>query len=74
MELNTLVKKIGELIKKEREKRSLTQQELAGKCKLSISTIANIEKGRYPDLKLSSIYQISKVLRIRVSKLMYHSP
>lgn len=48
--------------KKRREELEITQQELANRAKLSMSTILKIEQGRSEDIKLSVLASLGKGL------------
>lgn len=53
-----------------RKKRSITQEELAEKCDLSISYIKQIESGKeYKNVSLTVILKIAKSLNVNVEKL-----
>jgi len=56
-------------IKKFREKRKLTQKELALKIEISQSFLSEIENGKY-DIKLSMLCKISKTLKVAPGKLI----
>lgn len=60
---------IGEYIKDAREKKGLTQEELANACSLSRTSITNIEKGRQ-HLPLHTLYKIAFALNKEVSDLL----
>lgn len=53
-------KSIGELIRKARLLAGLSQEELAARAKLSLSTLKNAERGRYPisDKTIASLQQV----------------
>jgi len=53
---------IGELIKKERKNRNMTQDELAKKAGISRATLINIEKGRFGSLSFVLILNILRML------------
>lgn len=55
-----------------RKKCSMTQEELAEKCDLSISYIKQIESGKeYKNVSLNVILKISKALDVSVEKLFH---
>jgi transcriptional regulator with XRE-family HTH domain len=56
-------------VKQERERRGLTQEELASKAGISRGYLARLETGRH-DPKLSALEKIAKALRIDVAKLL----
>ena len=62
--------KLKNSIKEERQKRSLTQQELAGLVGVSRQTIISIERYRYkPSLELG--LKMAHVLELDINKLFY---
>jgi transcriptional regulator with XRE-family HTH domain len=64
MELN-----IGENIKKLRELKNLTREDLAQKLKMSLSNYSKIERGEI-DLTISRAQQIAKVLDVEISNIL----
>ena len=59
---------LGKNIKKLRERKSWTQEELAEKANLHISYIGQIERGlRYPSLKV--LFKIADALEVKISEL-----
>lgn len=59
---------LGQNIKRLREKKGWTQEELAEKAELHISYIGQIERGlRYPSLKV--LFKISDALGIKITDL-----
>lgn len=59
---------LGKNIKKLRERKSWTQEELAEKANLHISYIGQIERGlRYPSLKV--LFKIADALDIKITEL-----
>jgi len=61
--------KVGQKIKKARESKGLTQQELAYLCNMEKSNISRIESGR-TNLTLKSLYLIGKSLSISIKELV----
>lgn len=62
-------KVIGRNIKKYREKKVWTQEDLAEKVDIHVSYVGQIERGlRYPSLKV--LFKIADVLSIKVHKLL----
>jgi len=53
---------IGELIRKARKGRKMTQEELAKKVGLSRATIINIEKGRFGSLSFASVLSVLRIV------------
>lgn len=60
---------IGENIKRIRKEKGLTQKELADKCNLSRSYLADVERNRY-NPSLDTLIVIAKNLDIKVSTLL----
>jgi transcriptional regulator with XRE-family HTH domain len=59
---------LGQNIKKIREKKGLTQEQLAEKADVHLSYIGQIERGiRYPSLKV--LFKIADGMEVRVSDL-----
>ena len=62
-------KVIGRNIRKYREKKGWTQEDLAEKVDIHVSYVGQIERGlRYPSLKV--LFKIADVLSIKVYKLL----
>lgn len=64
MELN-----IGENIKKLRELKNVTREDIAHKLKMSLSNYSKIERGEI-DLTISRVQQIAEVLDVEVSNIL----
>jgi len=65
----TVTKRFGEKLRKLRKKTGLSQQELAEKSKLDITTVNELENGnRQPMLK--TVNKIAKALNIKASDLL----
>lgn len=65
----TITQKIGEKIKKLRKKSGLTQEQLAEKAKLDLTTVNEIEAGgRNPSLK--TLRKISLALKTKISEIL----
>lgn len=60
---------IGENIKRIRKEKGLTQKELADKCNLSRSYLADVERDRY-NPSLDTLMVIAKNLDVKVSTLL----
>jgi len=67
---NSINIKLGKRIKELRKKRNITQEELAELAKTSYKYIQRIEGKTPPDLRLTSIEKIAKVLKTTPSKLL----
>ena len=61
-------KSFGELLRKARKSKNLTQEELADKAGLHFTYIEQIERGRRKP-SLINIYKIQKALRIPISDI-----
>lgn len=65
----TIYKKLGERIRKLRKRAGLSQEELAVKAKLDLTSVSEIESGlRNPSVK--TIHKIALVLKIPISNLL----
>ena len=62
--------KLAQNIKVARMRRGLTQEDLAELVQTSYKYIQRIEGKRPPDLRISSLEKIAKVLNIKISKLL----
>ena len=62
--------KLGRRLAAARELRDLTQQELANRAGLTQATIARIEKGRKPGLRLDTIVAIAEALGVSLDALV----
>jgi transcriptional regulator with XRE-family HTH domain len=58
----------GERISAIRERRGLTQKDLAAQAKVSVSTVSKVERGEVPP-RLETIHKIARVLRVNTSTL-----
>ena len=61
---------IGKLIKKERRKKGITQEELASLTNYSLSFIANIESNTYQSFSIHTLYNIANTLNTSVYNLL----
>ena len=61
-------KSFGELLRKARKSKNLTQEELADKAGLHFTYIGQIERGRR-NPSLINIYRIQKALRLPISDI-----
>jgi transcriptional regulator with XRE-family HTH domain len=60
---------VGERIAEERERRLLTQAELAQRARISQSTLSQIESGRVPHPHLGTLRKIARALEIEPQEL-----
>lgn len=67
--MTATARKIGEKIKNFRLDRELTQEELAIRAKLDITTINRIENGKQT-ASLTSLNKIAKAIKVNVSDLV----
>ena len=67
---NTINTKFGKKVKEIRQKRGMTQEELAEKTATSYKYIQRIEGKTPPDIRLSTVERIAKSLQIKLSKLL----
>jgi transcriptional regulator with XRE-family HTH domain len=63
------VERVAMRVKEWRERRRLTQEQLAQKAEISRGYLARLETARQ-DPKLSTLEKIAKALRVDVSKLL----
>ena len=64
----TIYEKLGTAIKKIRSKQGLTQEELAEKAKIDLTSVSEIESGmRNPSLK--TIHKIALALKVQIKDL-----
>lgn len=61
---------LGPRIKRLRDERGLTQQELAEKARLQREDISRIENGHLTNLKLRSLEALAKALGVRPGTLL----
>ncbi len=61
--------KFGKKVKEVRQKRGMTQEELAEQTKTSYKYIQRIEGKTPPDIRLSTIERVAKALNIRIASL-----
>lgn len=62
-----LLLKIGELVRKKRMQRGLTQKQLAEKAHISNTTVSRVECGKY-NFSLLTLYKLSQALHIDKNK------
>jgi transcriptional regulator with XRE-family HTH domain len=64
-----LVRKVAARIKKLREERDMTQEDLAVKAGVSRGYLARVETGRH-EPTLSTLEKLAKALKVKVGKLL----
>ena len=64
---------LGERVQLLRQRRELTQQELADQAEVSKMTIIRIEKGKVTNVQLKTLRAIAKVLGVAVETLLEES-
>ena len=70
MDNESIYNEIGKLIKKERKKKGITQEELAELTSYSLSFIANIESNTHQSFSLHTLYNIANALNIPINNLI----
>jgi len=60
----------GQRVKKLREQRGWTQQELAGRAGLTNDTISNYERGRRTDPPVSVVWAVASAFGVSVEELL----
>jgi len=61
---------VGKNIKKYRERKGLTQEQLATLCSLSVGFISDLESNTFRTISLNTMYLIAKKLEIHVKQLL----
>lgn len=61
---------VGKNIKKYRERKGLTQDQLATLCSLSVGFISDLESNTFRTISLNTMYLIAKKLEIHVKQLL----
>lgn len=61
---------IGKLIKRERKRKCITQEQLANLTNYSLSFIANIESNTFQSFSIHTLYNIANALNISVHNLL----
>ncbi len=64
------IRRIGKMLKALREKRGLTQIELARKAKIDQSYLARRERGDRSNPSLEKIQRLAKALKVTVAELL----
>lgn len=70
MDDKIIYNEIGKLVKKERKKKKITQEQLANITSYSLSFIANIESNTYQSFFIHTLYNIANALDISISELL----
>lgn len=67
--MSNIYQKLGDSIRKYRRKENISQEELAAKAQLDLTSVSEIESGlRNPSLK--TIHKLAKALRVDVRDLI----
>jgi len=67
--MSTIYQKLGESVHKQRKRTSMSQEELATKAKLDLTSVSEIESGlRNPSLK--TIHKLANALGVKVKDLI----
>lgn len=61
---------VGKNIKKYRERKGLTQDQLATLCSLSVGFISDLESNTFRTISLNTMYLIAQKLEIHVKQLL----
>lgn len=61
---------VGKNIKKYREIKGITQEQLATICNLSVGFISDLESNTFRTISLNTMYLIAKKLEIHVKQLL----
>ena len=69
-ELKRLIETFCANVIEKRRSSGLTQQQLAGKAKLAVNTIAEIEQGRIENLRLSTVTAVGKAFNLKALDLL----
>lgn len=70
MDNKLIYDEIGKLIKKERKKKGITQEQLADLTSYSLSFIANIESNTHQSFSMHTLYNIANALNISIHNLI----
>lgn len=63
------MKKVSDSIKKFRELKNITREQMAGELSMSLSGYSKIERGEI-DLTISKVYKIAEVLHVEVPQIL----
>lgn len=69
-ELGRLIRSLAKNVKEHRITQGITQQTLAARANIAISTIWELENAKVEDLRLSTITAIAQTLKIDTIKLL----
>lgn len=69
-ELAKLIRNLAKNVKEHRIAQGITQQTLAARSNMAISTIWELENARIEDLRLSTITAIAQTLKVDALKLL----
>lgn len=67
---NTINSKLGKKIKELREKRKITQEQLAELIKTSYKYVQRIEGKNPPDIRLTTVERLAKALKVKPADLL----
>ena len=74
MDSEIIYKEIGKLVKKERRRKGITQEKLAGLTSYSLCFIANIESNTHQSFSIHTLYNIASALNISIHNLIPDKP
>lgn len=69
MFMSELTIKFGQLVRKYRKEKNMSQEQLALLCNIDRSYLGRIERGEV-NLTLEKIYEVAKVLKVNVCELL----
>lgn len=61
------INEIAKLVKLNRKKQLLNQQQLAEKADVAVATIRDLERGKLKDIKLSTIKKLFSTLDLKIT-------
>jgi transcriptional regulator with XRE-family HTH domain len=67
--MNEMLQKISDSIKKFRELKNITREQMAEELSMSISGYSKVERGEV-DLSITKIYKIASVLKVEVPQIL----
>ncbi|MCZ4223492.1 helix-turn-helix domain-containing protein [Pedobacter rhodius] len=66
---NQIITRFGDNVRKYRNAKGLTMNELAGLCDVELGAISTVERGKV-NCTISTAYAISKALEVSIDKLL----